>query len=239
MKRGDSTKKLPLLFVLVSGRKTHDYKDVLRAVIGLLPSEPRVKRVVIDFERAMWKGFVSVMPEVELKGCAFHWSQAVWRKVQEYSRQQQYMKHTGTLTYIKRLVALPFLPAQHIPAAFNHLAQDAGSEPLCRLVEYVRYTWLDSTIRPPAAWSVFSLNIRTINDVEGWHRRLNFRGRQNMCFYMLHEEARLITIHVRLISEKKLQKHQRKTYIHLQAKIFLLWREYEDGHKRARQLLNG
>ena len=145
VKRGNSTKKRPLLFVLMSGRKTHDYKDVLRGVIGLLPSEPRVKRVVIDFERAMWKGFVSVMPEVELKGCAFHWSQAVWRKVQEYSRQQQYMKHTGTLTYIKRLVALPFLPAQHIPAAFNNLAQDAGNEPLCRLVEYVRYTWLDTT----------------------------------------------------------------------------------------------
>ena len=81
------------------------------------------------------------------------------------------------------------------------------------------------------------------NDVEGWHRRLNFRGRQHMCFYMLvqllHEEAILITIQFRLISEKKLQKHQRKTYIHLQAKIFQLWQEYEDGHKSAQQLLNG
>ena len=142
--------------------------------------------------------------------------------------------------YIKRLIALPFLPAQHIPAVFNNLAQDAGSEPLCRLVEYVRHTWLESTIWPPAAWSVFSL---VGTDVEGWHRRLNFRGRQHMCFYMLvqllHQEARLITIQVRLISEKKLQKHQRKTYIHLQAKIFQLWHEYEDGHKSARQLLNG
>ena len=133
---------LPLLFVLMSGRKTHDYKDVLCAVIALLPSEPRVKRVVIDFERAMWKCFVSVMPEVELKGCAFHWSQAVWRKVQEYGLQQQCMKDRGTLMYIKRLITLPFLPAQHIPAVFNNLVQDAGSEPLCRLVEYV------SSIRP-------------------------------------------------------------------------------------------
>ena len=127
---GDCTKQLPLLFISMSGRKTHDYKDVLRAVIALLPSEPRVKRVVIDFEPAMWKGFVSVMPEVKLKGCAFHWSQAVWRKVQEYGLQQQYMKDTGTLMYIKILIALPFLPAQHIPAVFHNLAQDAGSEPL-------------------------------------------------------------------------------------------------------------
>ncbi|KAI0231478.1 hypothetical protein LSAT2_018176, partial [Lamellibrachia satsuma] len=139
-------KQLPLLFVLMSGRKTQDYKDVLRAVVALLPSEPRVKRVVIDFERAMWKGFVSVMPEVKLKGCAFHWSQAVWRKVQEYGLQQQYMKDTGMLMYIKRLIALPFLPAQHIPTVFHNLAQDAGSEPLCCLVEYVRHTWLESTI---------------------------------------------------------------------------------------------
>ena len=43
----------------------------------------------------------------------------------------------------------------------------------------------------------------------------------------------------RLISEKKLQIHKSKTYIHLQAKIFQLWQEYEDGHMSARQLLNG
>ena len=161
VKHGDCTKQLPLLFVLMSGRKTQDYKDVLRAVVALLPSEPCVKRVVIDFERAMWKGFVSVMAEVELNGCAFYWSQAVWRKVQEYGLQQLCMKDTRTLMYIKILIALSFLPAQHIPAVFRNLAQDAGSEPLCRLVEFVRHTWLESTIWPPAAWSMFSTSVPT------------------------------------------------------------------------------
>ena len=61
LKHGDCTKQVPLLFVLMSGRKTYNYKDVLRAVTVLPPSEPRVKRVVIDFERTIWKGCASVM----------------------------------------------------------------------------------------------------------------------------------------------------------------------------------
>ena len=40
-----------------------------------------MKQVLLDFEKAVWLAMRSVLPNVQLKGCAFHWTQALWRKV--------------------------------------------------------------------------------------------------------------------------------------------------------------
>ena len=45
---------------------------------------------MIDFEAAMWKALAAVLPDVQIKGCAFHLSQAIWRKVQELGLQKAY-----------------------------------------------------------------------------------------------------------------------------------------------------
>ena len=50
-------------------------------IIEILPEEPRVKRVVLDFEKSVRKAIPKLLPRVKLSGCGFHWSQAVWRKV--------------------------------------------------------------------------------------------------------------------------------------------------------------
>ncbi len=38
---------------------------------------------VMDFEKTISKGIQFAFPDVEVKGCAFHWIQVVWRKVQD------------------------------------------------------------------------------------------------------------------------------------------------------------
>ena len=73
-------------------------------------------------------------------------------------------------------------------------------------LDYVQCTWLDSTMWPPSAWSAFKQSVRTNNDVEGWHARLNSRanhGRLNMyqLLYLLNEEAVLVNIGVCLLSD--------------------------------------
>lgn len=59
------------------------YFQVLREILTVLPTKPMVRVVVIDFEMANWKA-IRVLPHAKIRGCAFHWSQAVWRKVSKF-----------------------------------------------------------------------------------------------------------------------------------------------------------
>ena len=54
--------------------------QVIRKVLELLIMVS-VKMVVMDFESALWAAVKTRLPHVEVMGCAFHWTQAVWRKV--------------------------------------------------------------------------------------------------------------------------------------------------------------
>ena len=140
-------------------------------------------------------------------------------------------------------MALPFLPEDQISRAFRKLKRKAATRPLQEFAEYVENTWITSTTWPPASWSVNLQAVRTNNDVEGWHYGLNRRaqGKSQLPLYMLimllHEESRLTSLQIRLVSERKLCRIQRKTYRQLQSKIFTLWDLYENGEKSVEQLL--
>lgn len=62
---------------MYSGFNNTQFKQVLQALLQLLPREPAVKQVTLDFEKVVWLAMRSVLPDVQLKGCAFHWTQAL------------------------------------------------------------------------------------------------------------------------------------------------------------------
>lgn len=59
------------------------YFQVLKKILELLPNPPAVHEVIADFESGLWKAVRSRLPDITIRGCAFHWAQAVWRKIQE------------------------------------------------------------------------------------------------------------------------------------------------------------
>ena len=86
-------------------------------------------------------------------------------------------------------------------------------------------------------------SVRTNNDVEGWHHGLHTRaqGKSQLPMYLLidllYKEAKLTSMNVRMVSEKKLRRVQRRRYRQIQAKVFSLWGQYEESDKTPRQLL--
>ncbi|KAK3698433.1 hypothetical protein QZH41_010007, partial [Actinostola sp. cb2023] len=213
-----------------------------KEIIQGLPTQPEVRHVTLDFERAMWSALKSVLPDVELQGCVFHWTQALWRKVQEHGLQVTYQNDEATYNYIRKLMALPFLPHHEIPAMFARLRIQATTQPLRQIVQYIKDQWIESTIHPIKDWSIYGQPIRTNNDIEGWHHGLNRRASgRHLPLYelieLLHREAKLCAIQIRLVSNQKLTRMQRKKYKRLQTKVFQVWKEYEDRVKTASQLL--
>ena len=126
---------------------------------------------------------------------------------------------------------------------FARLEGAAGSPKLQDFMQYVDRTWITCRTWPPSSWSVFMKSIRTNNDIEGWHLGLNRRasGKSQLPLYLLigllHREARRTSLQIRLVSEKKLHRIQRKKFRDLQTKIFTFWDEFNSGDRSARKLL--
>ena len=88
----------------------------------------------MDFEDAVWRAAEHVFPVLELKGCAFHFTRAIWRKIQEFGLHASYTSDDGSYKFLKKVMALCFLPASHIPAVFRRLQTSATTEPLKKLM---------------------------------------------------------------------------------------------------------
>jgi hypothetical protein len=176
IRKGDSVKQVPLFFALMSSKRAKDYKAVLDTLLNLLPVEPNVEEFVSDFEQAIWLAVrQSFNGRVKMSGCYFHWSQAVWRKLVDIGLGPAYRKKCSeTRKICRRLMCLPFLPARKIVRVFNKLKQSAVGK-VITLCQYIYRTWISPLTAKwqPKTWSVFMKAVRTNNDAEGWHNRLN------------------------------------------------------------------
>ena len=175
IRQNTSMKQVPLFFAVISRKSKDDYIAIFSYLRDLLPST-NVTTVVMDFESAVWGAFKTVFPSVITRGCSFHWTQAIYRHIQDLKLVQAYQERKNTSKYLRELMCLPFLPAEEIPATFKQfrdLLQPSHPQPLHRLVQYIEDQWIDSSIHPPSSWSIFGFSIRTNNDTEGWHHYLN------------------------------------------------------------------
>lgn len=244
VKKEEQLKQLPLVFVIMSRRRQKDYRRVFNATVSALPRRPRVQAVVSDFEAAVWSAVKDVLPGVIQRGCAFHFGQAVWRNIQSVGLHVPYATDDGVKRICRKTLALPFLPAAEIPQAFEDLKMAAGDNQLIlQHMDYMERTWLQSTMWPPSAWSVYLQPVRTNNNVEGWHYRLNAKahhGRLNVyqLIQLLHAEAVLVTVNVKLLSEGKAARLQRRSYSQLHSRICGYWDEYAAGSRSAARLLS-
>ena len=78
---GAATKQVPLLYVIMSRRRKKDYLAVFRSLLHLLP-RTSVQKFVADFEKGLWNALRQLFPGIPIKGCVFHWCQAIFRKIQ-------------------------------------------------------------------------------------------------------------------------------------------------------------
>ena len=125
---------------------------------------------------AVWQSLRCSFPDIELHGCLFHFSQAIHRKVQEFGLQGHYRKKGDITDIIKMLFSLPLLPHHQITSEFEAIKAKAlghHNVGLHSLFAYVEKTWMKSNVWKVINLSAYQRLVRTNNDTEGYHFRLN------------------------------------------------------------------
>ena len=248
-----NTNQVPLVFALMSRRRKEDYKKVLKAIKQNLPSPAKVKKCVMDFEKAIWNAALSVLGDIERMGCNFHFNQAIFRRIIYLGLQRLYWsrepEHAEAHRFMRKLMSLPFLPSNDIPAAFHALHMQNTRDDIQPLLAYIEDNWINGNVFPPENWSVYNQLVRTNNDKEGYHRSLNTKGRANMSLYvlwgLLRSEADNTQLLCELVRDAKMIRNVRLRTRQIQGKLQSLWDRYADdemtpdGFLDACSLLNG
>ncbi|CAD5126722.1 DgyrCDS14782 [Dimorphilus gyrociliatus] len=241
LKKEGEMKQVPLMFAFMTSKKKKAYNILFKAINELLEFKTP-KKIVMDFERAIWKAVLNNWENVTLTGCLFHWNQAVYRKIQELGYSSDFNRKRAEWFEMRQIMALPFLPSHITPIEFGRIKDYLQSiNKLGDLIKYFERTWIIDNIWSPKQWSVYQNAIRTNNDVEGFHNRLNGNLRANSSFYSvideLKREADLIPAYQRMLSEKKILRYQRKHYKNMQSEIFKIWQRFDNHQLTSSEVL--
>lgn len=132
---------------------------------------------------------------------------------------------------LRKTFSLPLLPAEDIRPAFEHLKAKSNTPQTDAYFDYIEHTWMNNDMWPVDSWCQYGRSVRTNNDCEGWHNKLNRRAKKgNLPFYvlitLLFQEAKDVPVQAKLVKEKKLQRHQSKQSRQIQGRLWNLWERY-------------
>ena len=129
---------------------------------------------VADLELAMIQAVMAQFSFVSVKGCFFHYAQAIWRKVQTLGLQEEYKSNPDVNEMVSKMLALSLCPIQFVRVSWSSIKSAAPQvHNIDELCKYYKDTWLNGSF-PIASWNHYATEgPRTNNHVEGWHKKLN------------------------------------------------------------------
>ena len=121
---------------------------------------------ITDFESAIQNAVVNTYDDTNIRGCVFHFKQAILRKVNKIGLAKTYKDNPAFRKFVRILMCLNFLPAQDIPTALQTLRQHvlplSHSEGRLTkmLLTYIQKFWIETV--GADRFSVFRASSRTI-----------------------------------------------------------------------------
>ena len=107
---------LPVAFGLLPDKTETSYKVfviLLMEAVKEINVKITMKRVMVDFELAIHLALVTLF---KTRGCYFHFTQAVWKRVQGCGMVKQYIDDSKFQAFVRCVAALPFLPLTELEA---------------------------------------------------------------------------------------------------------------------------
>ena len=172
-------------------------------------NQPRLclKYVLLDFEISLWAALRSLLADgtlqgVTLRGCAFHYAQALYRRVQNLRLTDLFLRHPLVRNVITSTMHLGYLPVDLVKSEFDRLSDECLSEmegcdfeqPLLDYLRYVHSNWIVGSRFSIQDFNCFRSKHRTNNIAESYHsqlRKRNFTDHMNSLalIYKLWQES--------------------------------------------------
>lgn len=137
---------ISLLYVLLPDKKEATYNKMFQA-LKFLKFDLCPKSFTTDFEKAAMNSIKNEFPSTEIHGCFFHFSQAVWRKIQNYGLTIKYIVDVNFALQVRKLIALAFIPIDKVVNYFEVLWESdfyMGNENmLTPLITYFEITCIE------------------------------------------------------------------------------------------------
>jgi len=177
----------PLVWALLPNKTQGTYEEFFNsihdAMVTNVGDTGGVHTFLVDFELAAINALKVTFPDAMLKGCAFHFRQAILRRVQQEGLRTQYEEREDSAVrkWVKRLMSLCMLPTFAIGYAWEWLQQPpatgnaSADAKLSEVAAYFGRTWINGDF-PVSLWSHYDhVGPRTTNHAEGFHSSLNSR----------------------------------------------------------------
>ena len=166
---------LPAIHCLLTGKGQELYEAVINNIFSNIPHF-RPLASMSDWEPAARNAMKKALPNSELYGCWFHFTQRIWAKTQNVGLAQEFRNNQDIECYIKQLMAIPYLPSSLINPTYTCLqmpsldTSDPNMIKLQKLKKYFKKRWLSQI--EPGELSVYNLNIATNNAAESYHSKI-------------------------------------------------------------------
>ncbi|KAG0443410.1 hypothetical protein HPB47_014952 [Ixodes persulcatus] len=166
-----------MAYFLLPGKSREVYVAAFtnfKAVFDALRAPLLLNVVRTDFELALIQAFLFVFPGIRHRGCHFHFSQAIWRKVQDLGLSKAYQEDTSVTLFVRQTNSLTFVPPTFVRVAWRSLKATAPQAPgVPQLILYFEDNWLLGNYKIHQ-WNHHQNNgARTNNFMEAWHRKIN------------------------------------------------------------------
>ena len=131
----------PLAMVLMEGRQTGDYRQVLtglaREVQRVTGHRWRPRKVICDFELALVNADKTQLPHTQIGGCYIHFAQNLWKRIQDLGLARPYRTSRRLKKCLRRLMSLGYLPWPLVQINFNLLRTPR----LCLCLQHSTKQW--------------------------------------------------------------------------------------------------
>ena len=176
---------------------------------------------MIDFETAAVK---ETLPNTTIRGCFFHFTQCVWRKIQNCCATTEFRDNDSFHQLVRRAAVLPLVPSQRVEDVWFQALEDNddNTAAVVRFKDYVTETWIEGHFE---FWNHFDPDgPRTTNAVEGWHHKLYRmcrRGHPNIYVFieMLQKEQTTNEVKIIKINAGGVVQPKKRKYRHLDSRL--------------------